>query len=165
MSRINIFNEWSGTLSREGDELTRGPRFFGAILAVGFSTLSLAYGRTISQDTARKLVHDALVTLNKSGPSVKIARFRYDYAPEFYAFAATWPNPDGDPLIGYFAVNPWTGDVWDIMGCKRITSPAIEKEQDAIWKRSQIAPEAKGTLQEKSPACSAIELKMSGRGK
>jgi len=24
-----------------------------------------------------------------------------------------------------------TGDVWDAMGCKRITSPAIEKEQAA----------------------------------
>src|SRR5260370_41672409 len=109
--------------------MTFGLRFFRVMLAVGFSTISLAHGRTISQSTARKLVREALVTMNQDGPSVKITRFRDDHAREFYTFDATWPNPDGDPLIGYFAVNPWTGDVWDLGGCKRITSSAIEKEQ------------------------------------
>jgi hypothetical protein len=134
------------------------------MLVLGIGMVSPANGRTISRDAANKLVREALVALHEDGPSVKIVRFRYDYAPEFYSFTAMWPNPDGDPLIGYFAVNPWTGDVWDVMGCRRITSPAIEKEQESIWKRSRLAPGAKETLREKSPACSAAERK-AGTGK
>jgi hypothetical protein len=43
--------------------------------------------------------------------------------PEQRTCAQT-PNPDGDPLLGYFAVNPWTGDICDEIGCEQITSPA-----------------------------------------
>ena len=53
---------------------------------------------------------------------------------------AWWPNPHGSPVLGYYAVNPWTGDVWDVMGCKRISSPAIQAEQRSILKRSTYPP-------------------------
>ena len=56
-------------------------------------------------------------------------------------------------------MNPWTGDVWDAMACKQITSPAIEKEQEAIWKRSELPSEGREPLHKKSPACPDIELK------
>jgi len=39
---------------------------------------------------------------------------------------------------GWFAVNPWTGDVWDTMAgpnCKHYTTPALAKEQEQIKKR------------------------------
>lgn len=132
-----------------------------AVLSIGISIGALANDRTISSNKARELVREALVALNMNGPSVKIDHFRYDYAPEFYAFMAWWPNPEGSPLIGYYAVNPWTGDVWDVTGCRRISSAALQKEQEQIWKRSNLLPGAEGTLHEKSPGCSAIERKMS----
>jgi hypothetical protein len=130
-----------------------------AALAIGISLGSLANGRTITLSDARKLVREALAASDSNGPSVKIERFRYNYAPEFYVFMAWWPNPAGSPLLGYYAVNPWTGDVWDVMGCKRISSPAIEKEKESIRRRSKLAAEVEGTLHEKSPGCSAIERK------
>src|SRR5580658_1182521 len=128
-------------------------RFIRAALAFGIGLGALASGRTISLNDARKLVREALVASDLNGPSVKIEPFRYDYAPDFYAFMAWWPNPGGSPLLGYYAVNRWTGDVWDVMGCKRISSPAIRREQESIWRRSRLAPEARGTIQETSPAC------------
>jgi hypothetical protein len=129
------------------------------ILTVGVVCGSDTLSRTITRSEARRLVHEALVALNQDAPSVKIEQYRYDYAPEFYAFDATWPNPDGDPLIGYFAVNPWTGDVWDINACKQITSPVLARQQEAIWKRSKLMREAESTLHAKSPACSSIDTK------
>jgi len=104
------------------------------------------------------------VAVGQNGPTVRIDPYRYDYAPEFYAFMARWPNPDGHPLIGYFAVNPWTGDVWDVMGCRRIVSPELEKEQDAIWARSPLRTEARSVLREKSPGCLDRDQKAQKRG-
>lgn len=34
---------------------------------------------------------------------------------------------------GWYAVNPWTGDVWDIMGnCEHLTNSILQKEQEKI---------------------------------
>jgi hypothetical protein len=30
-------------------------------------------------------------------------------------------------IDGYWAVNPWTGDVWDLWGCTRPTTPALHR--------------------------------------
>jgi flagellum-specific peptidoglycan hydrolase FlgJ len=37
--------------------------------------------------------------------------------------------------FGYFAVNPWTGDVWALWGCHRMSTPALRKSQAAIRRR------------------------------
>ncbi|HZK90298.1 MAG TPA: hypothetical protein VFC56_09150 [Stellaceae bacterium] len=37
--------------------------------------------------------------------------------------------------FGYFAVNPWTGDVWALWGCRRLSTPALRKSQAAIRRR------------------------------
>src|SRR5579871_704398 len=124
------------------------------VILIGFSIDILSGQRTIGIRTAEKMVREALITLNLNGPSVRIEPFRYDYAPEFYAFMAWWPNPNGNPLIGYYAVNPWTGDVWDIIGCRSIASVVINKQRELIWKKSKLIAEAEETLHQKSPACS-----------
>ena len=37
---------------------------------------------------------------------------------------------------GYFAVNPWTGDVWDMWDCgKQYSTPGLRKAQAVIRKR------------------------------
>ncbi len=37
--------------------------------------------------------------------------------------------------FGFFAVNPWTGDVWSLGNCKKLTTPALRRSQVAIRKR------------------------------
>jgi len=37
--------------------------------------------------------------------------------------------------FGYFAVNKWTGDVWILWGCKKLSSPALLKAQEGIKRR------------------------------
>ena len=36
---------------------------------------------------------------------------------------------------GYFAVKPWTGDVWALWGCRRMSAPALRKSRAAIRRR------------------------------
>lgn len=137
-------------------------------LALGMSLVGAAHDRTISERTARKLVQEALVALG--WPSVHADPMKDYWAPEFYSFQAYRSGPVADDGTGvlqshYLAVNPWTGDVWDTTECRPITSPAIQKEQESIWKRSRLPAEAREALHDKSPAsCSLIEL-MAGKKK
>lgn len=51
--------------------------------------------------------------------------FRYDLG--FFVFQGIYPDRDGS--FGWFAVNPWTGDVWDYWFCQgRYSTPALEAE-------------------------------------
>ncbi len=74
----------------------------------------------ITQDEAKRIVHYALKAESMDGPTVDVSPVKNDYAPDFYSFEATWPNPDGSPMLGGYAVNPWTGDVWQFLYFRRL---------------------------------------------
>jgi hypothetical protein len=140
----------------------RSPNFFRVALALGMSLIAVARDRTISERIAHRLVEEALVALG--WPSVHADPMKDYWAPEFYSFEAYLSGPVADDGTGvlqshYLAVNTWTGDVWDTTECRQITSAAIQKEQEFIWKRSRLPIGAREALHDKSPAsCSLIEL-------
>jgi hypothetical protein len=107
-------------------------------------------------------VKEALVAIGENTPSIQIGPWTYLWAPEFFTLSAWRPSEGSGPLVTYyFAVNPWTGDVWDAMGCKRITSPEIQKRQSVIYKRYPLPTEVWESLRERSPAeCSAAMRRM-----
>jgi hypothetical protein len=74
------------------------------------------------------LVHEAL---KSRGSGIDLDNEAHADDPGFYFFGATWPNPTGSPVIGYFAVNSVTGDIWD-QGCRLITTPSVQWLQSAI---------------------------------
>ena len=41
-------------------------------------------------------------------------------------------KPPVNGSFGFFAVNRWTGDVWALWGCHKLTSPALRRSQMAI---------------------------------
>lgn len=108
--------------------------------------------RKIDIEEARKLVYE-VVKVHNPGASVTSSPRAFD--PSFYFFAATWPNPAGSPMIGYFAVNPWTGDVWNAAGCEHLTSKSIERLQQDIRRRSHFKREDYTKLRAKKPMCGA----------
>src|SRR5580658_2362179 len=132
--------------------------FFLVAAALWVGLVCSAQPRTMSEATARKLVREALAAQGESGPSVQIGPWKYDWAPEFYTFSAWRHNlADGLLVTYYFAVNPWTGDVWDAIGCSRIKSPGLDREQESILKRSHLSADKRKALSEKSPGCSVSE--------
>lgn len=44
-------------------------------------------------------------------------------------------KPPAEGSFGVFAVNPWTGDVWNMWGCHRLSTPALRKSQAVIRRR------------------------------
>ena len=126
------------------------------IMLLVASPVGLALDPIISKATAAELVRDALATLGNDGGGTKIAvgPWSYYWAPDFITLQAQVFVPSmGIVAMRYFAVNPWTGDVWEPFGCTRITSPTIKRKQDEIWKSSKLPDEARHVLQARAPAC------------
>lgn len=44
-------------------------------------------------------------------------------------------NQSSNGSFGFFAVNPWTGDVWALWGCHKLSTPALRKSQAEIRRR------------------------------
>lgn len=131
---------------------------FRAVAVLGIGFVSWAKTPEISEKTARELVVNALGALGEDASSVQVQPWIYHWAPEFFTFSAWRPNhKNGLMVVYYFAVNPWTGDVWDAMACKRITSPAIDQEQTAIWKRSRLPDDVRAYLRDRSPSDCALQ--------
>jgi hypothetical protein len=60
----------------------------------------------------------------------------FDYgpgmSPPFFVFYGVNESDGG---FGYFAVNPWTGHVWALWACRRLSTPALRKSQAEIRRR------------------------------
>jgi hypothetical protein len=106
--------------------------------------------RRIGIGEARELAYEAVKAHN---PGATLTNSPRAFDPDFYFFTATWPNPTGSPIIGYFAVNPWTGDVWNAAGCEHPTSKSIEKLQQEIRRRSHFKREEYERLRARKPIC------------
>jgi hypothetical protein len=103
-------------------------------------------------EEARTLVYEAIKAHNPhDGIDVSQVENRYDQV--FYYFEATWPNPVGSPHLGNFAVNPWTGDLYNADGCQRLTSTALKKRQENIRKRSGLNDNVYLKVRAKKPIC------------
>jgi hypothetical protein len=109
----------------------------------------------ISLKTARQLVYEGLRVYSPGSDftRVDVSRIRDNYDREFFYFEATWPNPTGSPHLGSFAVNPWTGDVWNAAGCERLTSASLARLQDGIRKRFGFKEKEYSALRARKPLC------------
>jgi hypothetical protein len=125
-------------------------RSVSLILLVLFRCLVAAGEERITQDEARRLIVEALKARGLDGPTVELTPI--SYSKDFYTFEATWPNPEGSPNLGSYAVNPWTGDVWQVVVGRYITSPSIRKIQRSIRDRFHYTREEYRKLHSRKPA-------------
>jgi len=116
----------------------------------------------ITPTMAAELVRDALASLGDDGGGTKIAvePWLYYRAPDFITLQAQVFIPSIQRIaVKYFAVNPWTGDVWEPFACTVVTSPTLKIKQDAIWKSAKLPEEARSVLSSRTPACSPTKLR------
>lgn len=118
--------------------------------------VAVALDPLVSRAMAEALVREAIASLHEDGRDAKIhvEQWNYYWVPDFITLQAEVLVPSmGLVTMRYFAVNPWTGDIWEPFGCSRITSPEIKRKQDEIWKSSKLPAEARLVLEERTPAC------------
>lgn len=111
---------------------TRAPLLALAVALVS-QTVICARARDLTAAEGRELVMQALDREAKKLP--KLAIDLEDKVPGFYEFAVTWDNPNGSVIVGFFAVNQGTGDVWRLVVCRTVESPDLRRLQDAIRRK------------------------------
>jgi hypothetical protein len=87
------------------------------------------------------------------------------YFPALYSFSATWPNPHGSPVLGYFKVDPRTGDLWNGVICGGFTSPSLVRLQRVIRNRIVLSDEEYKKTPNNAPMCEAGQKPPVTRGK
>lgn len=84
----------------------------------------------INESTARRLAAEGHYGADKG-----LEYFDYDSkSGSFFVFDGL-TKPPAEGSFGFWAVNPWTGDVWALWGCHRLSTPALRKSQAAIRRR------------------------------
>lgn len=86
----------------------------------------------IDQSTAKRLAAEAVY-----GTDEYLNSYDFDSKTDAFIVFNTSSAP-AEGGFGFFAVNLWTGDVWALWGCHRLSTPALRKSQAAI--RRQFPP-------------------------
>jgi hypothetical protein len=104
-----------------------------ASVCVGSEIIEIPW--KIDEPTAQRLAAEG-----HYGADKHLDSFDYDnnisssLVPYFFIYYGLNDAP-AEGGFGYFAVNPWTGDVWALWGCHRLYTPALRKSQAAIRRR------------------------------
>jgi hypothetical protein len=113
-----------------------------AISVVAFTgcAIALCHGATIrAAEIPWKIDEPTAQILAAEGVGDRLNADDFDYqgsgmSPPFFAFDVL-SRPPAEGSFGFFAVNPWTGDVWALWGCDELSTPALRKSQAAIKRR------------------------------
>lgn len=102
------------------------------VLSHGVATRAAEIPWKIDEPTAQRLAAEA-----HYGADKYLDVFDYDTnrgdPPFFIFYGLTKPPVEGS--FGYFAVNPWTGDVWALWGCHKLSTPPLRRSQAGIRRR------------------------------
>jgi len=98
--------------------------------------------RDLTPEEARTLATLTLVPKARQLPTLSFASTKGfgARAEWFYWLEATGEMCGGcSPVLGHFAVNRKTGDVWDAVSCKRYRSRELEYLQQVLQRKIQLA--------------------------
>lgn len=125
---------------------------FSTIIVWFLLLVGSALARDITEAEARRLVIVSLSEKVSTLPHFGLDTYKDQGAEGFYLFEATAEHPNGgSPVIGQFAVNRATGDVWRLGICERVRSGALAREQLAIRKKIRISQNEFQKLTAKAP--------------
>jgi hypothetical protein len=92
----------------------------------------------VSRDQARSLVQTTLKLRGDKVPSKQIQETTND-VPGYYSFGAYDQAQGVQNVVGWFAVNKRTGQVWETTSCELYEFPTLEKQRRKYVKRATKA--------------------------
>jgi hypothetical protein len=97
--------------------------------------------RLVTDGEARELVIAALPSSAKHLPKFGLEGGLDSHDPRFYVFTAYWAGaPNGSMVIGNYAVDTSTADVWDaVMACRELRTQALRKLQKEVRSRLRLS--------------------------
>lgn len=115
-------------------------------------TVAPARSRDLSVEEARRLAIQALQPTERAAPGLDVELAQSSHIEGFYRFEITWNNPNpGSVVIGSFAVNRATGDVWELVLCKRRRSGELNRLQQELRKAIGLDSKELHELRDKAP--------------
>ena len=123
-----------------------------ALQLAGPSTSAEIRRRDLSVQDAQKLVVQALDPAQRRLPGLRMDLYKSFNVPGFYKFEVTWVNPNpGSGVVGFFGVNEATGDVWELVLCKKREAKDLDRMQKAIRDKIGISAGELRALTGKAP--------------
>ena len=108
--------------------------------------------RELTEVEARELIAAALGPDISYLPHFGLEMYTNPEKSHFVLFEATAQNSKGgSPVIGHFAVNRATGNVWDLVVCKQRDSEALKRLQNDIRKRIRLGQNDLRRLSKEAP--------------
>jgi hypothetical protein len=124
----------------------------GSMISLGCAATALARTRDITVIEARQLVIHALYPTQRALPKLDLSPFRTHNVSGFYKFEVTWAPPGpGSAVVGNFAVNRVTGDVWELVPCEKRVSADLGALQSVVRKRINLTADELRLLGKKAP--------------
>jgi hypothetical protein len=122
-------------------------------LLLGAGGVGWARVRDVAESEARELVVGALDPSARHLPKLAVDPYvdAKAPAPDFYEFAVTWDNANGSVIVGFFAVNRATGDVWKLVVCRKVERPRLRQLQGALRRKISLSHEELVRLTDKAP--------------
>ena len=133
--------------------------WMGQIPLLAFTVLVVAgqegYARTrdLTESETRQLVMQALDSSARKLPKLAVDPYTdaKSPVPNFYEFSVTWDNPNGAVVVGFFAVNRATGDVWKLVVCSKVESAHLRRLQAALRRRIKLREDEFRKLKDEAP--------------
>jgi hypothetical protein len=129
-----------------------------SVIIVAILAPSIAHSanqpRVVSVDEAKNLVLEALPPKTRHLPKFGLDQYKDKYFPQFYFFSATWAGaPNGSSVIGNYAVDSSTGDVWSATECEEESTPELRKLQAKVRLRLGLSDSEYHKIKRKGPVC------------
>ena len=111
--------------------------------------------RRLTVYEARNLVLAALPSKTTHLPKFGVDQYQDKNLPRFYFFEALWEGaPNGSAVIGHYAVDSSTGDVFSaITTCDEKSTPALRKLQAKVRLRIGLSDSEYHKIKTKGPLC------------
>jgi hypothetical protein len=109
----------------------------------------------VSIAEAKSLVEAAMPAKLKRLPKFELEEFKDSDRPRFYFLTATWEGlPNGSVVIGSYAVDQRTGDVWDaVTSCDELSTPPLRRLQAKTRLRIRLSAAEYKRIKSKGPLC------------
>jgi hypothetical protein len=121
------------------------------LLSLGSQLVAQARTRDLTQAEAHELVYQALDASARKLPKLAFDFYDKPDVPDFYMLAVTWDNPTGSVMVGHFAVNRVTGEVWRLVVCKKLESVDLKRLQKTMQKRIGVSTKELHAFERKVP--------------
>jgi hypothetical protein len=116
------------------------------VLVAGTPNCAADVRPKIDSETARRLAAEAY--------DWKLKYTEYDHDERLFMIIAPLGGEYATAPVSWLAVNPWTGDVWDLWRCRRLSTALLRKSQAAIrrsFRRKELPQYAR--LRALRPVC------------